>query len=83
MADTSVLSSITSKTMVPISLVVSLLGGGGWLTKVHSTVEKNAVAISEIKQELKEKEEDKTRLLREINTRLSRIEGKLGVTTSQ
>lgn len=75
------MSAITGKTMVPISLVVSLLGGGGWLTKVHSTVERNAVAIQEMKTELKDQESDKTRLLREINTRLSRIEGKLGVRT--
>lgn len=67
--------AITGKTMVPISLVISLIGGSGWMTKVHSTVEKNTAQISEVK----EKEEETLKVLREINTRLSRIEGRLEV----
>lgn len=76
-SESSAISYITSKTMVPISLVVSLIGGGGWLTKVHSTVEKNAEKIEELVEERK----DSISILRDINKRLSRIEGKLGVTT--
>jgi len=67
--------AITSKTMVPLSLVISLIGGGGWLTTVHSTVQKNNSDIQDIKAEKK----DEMNILRDINKRLSRIEGKLGI----
>lgn len=35
--------------MVPISLVIGLLGGSGWLTKQHYLSEANAKGIEEIK----------------------------------
>ena len=72
---TTMASVITGKTMVPISLVISLLGGGGWLTTVHSTVQQNAKAIEKIEAAKTEE----VQLLRRINERLSRIEGKLGI----
>lgn len=84
MEKVSTVSAITNKTLVPISLVATLLGGSGWLTKQHITTEENSRKISEIRAEVKiVKVQSEDRLI-EILTRLerisnsvSKIEGKL------
>lgn len=79
---------ITSKTLVPISLVISLIGGGGWLTQIYSTTEATAKTLAEVRHDLKELREDHVgykienndkiyRALVNIEKRLTAIETKL------
>ena len=68
---------ITGKTMVPISLVIGLLGGSGGLAAMYASVQESAHAVEEIKARQNVIEERVYKELRDINKRLSRIEGKL------
>lgn len=47
-------TKITEKTLVPLSLVVSLIGGTTWLTQLHFNQQANAAAIVELRTEQKE-----------------------------
>ena len=68
---------ITGKTMVPISLVIGLLGGSGGLAAMYASVQESAHAVEEIKVRQSVIEQRVYQELRDINQRLSRIEGKL------
>lgn len=71
------ITKITESTLIPISFVVSLVGGVFWLTTIYSQSNANAVEITEIKS----KQEVLVQTLNEKQTlmldRLSRIEGRL------
>lgn len=71
------MSKITENTLVPLSLMATILGAGAWLTVVWYQGNANATAIMEIKTEVKEKSNKLDDKLDEIVQRLSRIEGKL------
>lgn len=73
---------ITKNTLVPLSLVLSLVGGGGWLTKQHFLAEANAKTIADLTRKIEHQDdwrekklEDINKELKEITQRLSRIEG--------
>lgn len=46
------LEKVTGKTLVPISLLISLSGLGGWLMNLYATAQANAKAISKIETDL-------------------------------
>ena len=47
------MTKITENTFIPISLVISILGGGTWLSAVWYDTKANATSLSEIKIEQK------------------------------
>ena len=65
--------AITEKTLVPLSLVVILVGGILWLARIESLATANAAAVRQLSKD----QQEYNRTVIEINTRLSRIEGKL------
>lgn len=74
-------SRITEKTLVPLSIIgacaVILIGGVFWFSQVYSLSHANAQSISESKKDSKDYHKEVLKELKDINTRLSRIEGKL------
>jgi len=77
-------STITERTLIPISLVLAIGGGIIWLTTLYNSSIANAAELRKIKNEMlidrqmiMEKNDAVLNTLKEINTRLSRIEGKL------
>ena len=67
---------VTEETLIPIGLAVLAIGGGTvWLTTIHNKTEVNTRAIAEISA----KQESSNDLLKSIDRRLSRIEGKLDI----
>ena len=74
---TTIKDKITNNTMVSVGLVVSLLGGSGGLAAMYASVQESAHAVEEIKARQSVIEERVYKELRDINKRLSRIEGKL------
>jgi hypothetical protein len=67
------MKTITEKTFIPISLLIVIIGVVVWITTVSGKTDANTKDISDIKIGQQEYNKD----LHEINTRLSRIEGKL------
>ena len=43
-------SRITERTLIPISLVISILGGVGWLTKIYFETEAHGQSIVKLEQ---------------------------------
>lgn len=72
---TQKLQALTQDTLIPISLVITLIGGVSWLTTLYNETKANAAAISDIYQEQKLYQDKIDRVL----VKLSRIEGKLGI----
>ena len=69
--------AITEKTFIPISMIGAIIGGAVWLTTIYNTSAANAANIKDLKYQ-------RNSLLLELrimNSRLSRIEGALGVVT--
>lgn len=58
------MTKITQNTLIPLSLVITLLGGVFWLSSMYTTVVAAQQDFSEAK-----------RYLQQIDQRLSRIEG--------
>ena len=66
---------ITENTLIPVSLIVILLGGVVWLTIMYAQGNANAKAIEQLSQ----RQDEYTKTVLTIDTRLSHIEGALGV----
>ena len=66
---------ITENTLNPVSLIVILLGGVVWLTIMYAQGNANAKAIEQLSQ----RQDEYTKTVLTIDTRLSHIEGALGV----
>jgi len=69
-------SKFSESTLLPVSLVIAVIGGAGWLTMVYANGEANSVEIAELKitqQKFTDKVSDK---LDEILERVTRIEEK-------
>ena len=66
---------ITEKTLIPVSLVVVIVGGVFWFSNLWAVSKQNAEDIKEIKI----KQEEYNSNMYQVNQRLSRIEGALGV----
>lgn len=76
------MKSITEQTLIPISLVITGLGGVGWLTTMHANVSANTAVISQIKAEQRDQEKVQNEILRSlarIDERLNRIEHALKI----
>lgn len=65
------LSRITEDTLIPVSLVITIVGGVFWLSALWHKADANAEAIQEIKAERKEFIE----LVTNVDKRLSFMEG--------
>lgn len=66
---------ISEKTLIPISLVMTIVTGVSWATNIYSKTVDHQDAIEEL-----EKNQDKlTNIMISIDKRLSRIEWKLGI----
>jgi hypothetical protein len=57
---------LTENTLIPVSLVMVLLGGGSWLTSVYAEVRTNSRDIADLKEQIIVE-------LRRINERLDLI----------
>lgn len=76
---------LTDKTLVPIGLAVTVIGGGAiWLTKIYMTVDAHSKTLTEIRQVMgidrRDLEGDVKSihdLLFQMDRRLSGIEGEL------
>lgn len=68
------MKTITETTLIPISLVITLVGGIVWLSTLYARTEETAKAIIRVEANQQGYNEN----LREIISRLSRIEGALG-----
>lgn len=82
--------SFSEKTLIPVSLVIVLLGGSGWLTQLYFTQVAQAQVLSEVKDSLNELQKtyssdrysQQTEILEKlhgIERRLTRIESRLGI----
>lgn len=69
------MKAITENTLIPISLVIVIAVGVVWLATLHAESRGNVESITKV--EIKQDQYQRT--LDTINTRLSRIEGKLGI----
>lgn len=67
--------TLSEKTPVTVGLVITAIGGVFWLSMVFAQGQENAKAIAEIKAEKAEY----SKTVNDINQRLSRIEGAVGV----
>jgi hypothetical protein len=68
---------ITEGTLIPISLVITIVGGASWLTTIHAGEKKNAENILEIKAQSKEFSDKVDHKLDTVLDRLARIEEQL------
>ena len=66
---------ISEKTLIPVSLVVSLLGATAWLTAIHIETRAQAEQLVTLQRTV----DDYSKVMGSIDTRLARIEGRLGV----
>lgn len=78
------LARISESTVVPISFVIIIIGGVLWLGDMHSTVTASAAEITSVKKQTELTIEmyyhgqlETIDKLNKIDSRLSRIEGKL------
>ena len=69
------LKKLSEDTLIPVSFMVVLAGGIFWLSSMYSEVKANTTSVDE----LKKTNEAYMKTVQSIDTRLSRIEGKLGV----
>jgi uncharacterized protein YdgA (DUF945 family) len=69
------MSTITEKTLIPISLVGVVAGGIAWCTKINIAVTDAQAAIIEQKKTDAEYHARVCELLQSIDRRLSRVEG--------
>ena len=72
------LKKLTGKTLVPVSLVVTMLGGSGWLTNQHYMAAANAEQIRELKIDLDAYKKNQDTRWREVQKSLNKIAGALG-----
>lgn len=71
------IKKITENTLIPISLVISLVGLSSWISVVGSQVSANAEDIKQIQEDRKTLARRQSDKLDDISQRLSRIEGLL------
>ena len=64
---------VSEGTLLPIGFVIILLGFSAWLTNVAYTAQANTTHL----QKLSSRDDAVLKELKEMNTRLSRIEGKM------
>lgn len=70
--------TLTDKTLVPIGLAVSVIGGGAmWLTKIHLTQDAYGRTLSEVRETIAQDRNSFYNMLLQIEKRLSGIEGEL------
>ena len=72
---------VTGKTLVPLSLILTLLGGSGGVIATYATIQENSVAIAQtnkrqdrIEERIYQKLDSIESELRDLNTRLAHIE---------
>lgn len=71
-------TKLTSNTLMPIGLAVVVIGGGaGWMTKINIAVDAHAARIREATESEQSRYKELTDLLRQIDRRLSGIEGEM------
>lgn len=67
------MKEITERTLVPLSLVITLVGGVSWLTTIHAQGQANAEVLVEVKNKQDKYEEN----LKAILNQLAEIKGEL------
>ena len=68
-------SILSEETLVPISLVIVIISGVAWLSTISSDSLHNRETTSQLAQHMHDSDE----ILRDISSRLNRMEGKLDV----
>jgi len=73
------MSKITENTLLPISLVITILGGASWLTAIWYDTKANAAAIIEIRQDQKILSKDLVETQKQMILDLTEIKAKLNI----
>lgn len=72
------MSKLSQNTLMPIGVAVIVIGGGAaWMTKINYAVDAATVRFEESKVSEGERYRELTDLLRQIDRRLSSIEGEM------
>ena len=66
---------LSEKTMIPVSLVMTLIGGVAWLTSIKNTQSDQGDQLVKLQRTV----ENQSSVMSQMDVRLARIEGKLGV----
>lgn len=74
----TIMKTIAENTVIPMSFVLILLTGVSWVTTLSNRVE----AMNRAQEQLEKKQETYNDSLERIITKLSRIEGKIGLSES-
>ena len=74
---------LDQSTLVPISFVIALLGGSGFITKMYFENEANASIIQEVKVTVEEQKKENHRVKDDFLDRLARIETKVDILLKQ
>lgn len=67
------LKAITDKTLIPISMVLTIIGGVAWLTTLYNETKAHGTQINDLWKEQEQVSQKIDRVLEKLN----RIEGKL------
>lgn len=67
------MKQLTETTLLPISLVITIIGGVFWLTSIYNTTQSNAASIASIEN----KQERYIETVSEIRVELGKIKGML------
>lgn len=80
------MKAVTEKTLIPISLVITILGGVVWFTTLWARSESFATELAEVKAEQKTMRQDTQTMLESFNKtnleivkQLGKIEGRLDI----
>lgn len=71
------ISLITERTKLSVSLVIVLVGGVFWLSTVHWNAAQAAKGVDEVKVEQSKQKDEYNKTINEINSRMARMEQSL------
>jgi hypothetical protein len=71
------MNKLTESTLLPLSLVLTIIGGATWMTKIYFTSEAAAAQVDKIERKYETFSDAVIIKLESINDRLARIEERL------
>jgi len=73
------MNKITENTLIPVSLVISIIGGAVWVSAIWYDTRANAKSIEKIKEDQKVLANELVQTQKIMIEKLTRIETKLGI----
>ena len=71
------MSKLTEQTLIPLSLVITILGGVIWLSVMYQKVEAGQLVQRENRIEIQELKRDQAQYKTDVTDRLARMETKI------